>query len=628
MTRTTLFYFRFLLLIPAAITQFLLTPVNNTIGIFFHEEGKVRVSNNKWTLLVYKDLEPIRQAVRHNDKLLSTLSDLTADSSPRITAFKSTVQTHFSLLSRIAESVSLKLSEVTTDSKDYAYRTKRGLINGIGSLFKAITGNLDSSDGEYFNECIDKIAHDERELETLLKNQISVTTSVIKSFNSTLQKLQIDELTFNHDIDEIKTSMIDISDSIKFYESQVRTLELCEFLMESYVYLENYLNDLLNSITFARLKILHSSIINPKDLITSLQEVSRSLSKNNLPFPTYLTYVAQYLDVIELQAFQTENKIVFVLTIPLLEPETYTLYRNFPIPILDNRTGLSHIIPTINKYIARDDDSLLYISPPNLDNCKLVQIKSYICSNLLQYPIDSDATCEAQLLRQSNQLPITCQTSIVLTSEYHVQELDQNYWLITVSGPLPVTIQCGRAEIITKVIRGNTLLRLQPECNSFIGSTRVHSKYPIEVYKNVTYRSHPVIIPYDCCKSFPAKVHVPELKPLKLSNIDTADLNVAQHKLNQYSEQLEKLMDQPFVSKHIHWFTILTIILVVTLIALYIFCKCRRKKPTRLSLPATDDYPPRPRPGTNLIKRLIPKRRTSIHPEEPVPEEPIILSPI
>lgn len=615
------------MLIPAAITQFRLTPVNNTLGLFYHEESTIKISNDKWTLLVYKELDPLKQTIRNNEKLLSALFDLTEESSPRMTAFKTSVQTHFSLLSRIAQSVNEKFLEITSETKNYVFRDKRGLVNGIGSIFKSITGNLDSSDGEYLNACIDKLTGDEQELQHLLKSQISVTTSVIKSFNSTIQKLQIDEITFNEDIDEIRKSILDISDSMIFYEGQVRTLNLCESLMESYIFIENALNDILNAITFARLKILHSSIITPRDLVTSLQEISRSLSKNNLPFPTYTSNVAKYLDVIELEAYQSDSKIVFVLKIPLLEPETFTLYRIFPIPILDNRTGLFHTIPTTHKYIARDDDSLLYVSPQDLRSCKKIQFNLYICSDLMQYPIDSDAICEAQLLRQSNLLPKTCQTSILMASDYHVQELEQNYWLITISDPLPVTVKCGKRETTTNIIRTNSLLKLQPECSAFIGSTRIHSKYIIEKYTNVTYKSHPVIIPYDCCKSFPEQVHLPELKPLKLSNIDAEDLNVAQHKLNQYSEELEKLIHEPFISKHVHWFTIFSIVLIITITVAYICCKCKRRKPMRLSLPDidNDDFPPRPKSGQrreiHYLRKLIPKRRTSIHPEDSIEED-------
>ncbi|XP_060524538.1 uncharacterized protein LOC132702141 [Cylas formicarius] len=157
-------------------------------------------------------------------------------------------------------------------------------------------------------------------------------------------------------------------------------------------------------------------------------------------------------------------------------------------------------------------------------------------------------------------------------------------------------------------------------CSAFIGSSRVRAKYFVEEYKNVTYKSHAVEIPYDCCSHIPEKFQPPELKPLKLSKIDTDDLNVAQHKLHEYSEKLENLLHQPTLQKHSHWLTIISIILMIVLVLCYFVCKCRRKKPTTLSIADGNDpqQPPKPsrRPLLPMqLKSLTPKRRTSIHPE-------------
>lgn len=544
------------------------------------------------------------------------------DNSPRMVSFRSEIQTHVSLLNQISNSVNLKYSELIADTQKFNYRKRRGIFNGIGSVWKSITGNLDASDGEYFNECINKVSQDERHIETLLKNQISVTTSVIKNFNTTIQRLQIDEETFNRDLIEINQSITNIADDLAFYQAQIKTLEICEFLMESYAFVENYLNDALNAVAFARLNILHSSIITPKDLISALQQASQSLRKNNLPLPVYSSSVAQYIDIIELDAFQTDLRIVFVLKVPLIEPESYTLYRLYPIPILDNRTKVFHIVPTTQTYIARDDDSMLYVTLQDLKTCKSLTRNQKICSEVLPYPIDSDAICEAQLLKQTQVLPMTCQVSLLLAKGYNVKQIDQNLWLTSISDPLPITIKCGRRETVTKIINTNSLLQLQPECTAFIGITRVHAKYTTEAYQNVTYRSHQVRIPYTCCNHIPEKLHLPDLKPLKLSKIDLDDLNIAQHKLDQYSDELDKMINKPFIEKHLSWFTISTIIIIILLITLYVFCKCRRKRLLCLTMGQSNEVrpsppkPEHPKPTRRRLVSFLPRKRTAIHPHD------------
>lgn len=550
-----------------------------------------------------------------------------SEPTPRMTALKSEVHTHVSLLTQISDSINLKYSEIIAGTQINNPRNKRGVLNGIGTIWKSITGNLDATDGQYYNDCINKLTNDEHQIENLVKNQISVTTSVIKNFNTTIQKLQIDEETFNKNLIEIQTTLSNISNDLSYYEAQIKLLEICETLMESFVFVKDALDNVLNAIAFARLKILHNSIIIPDDLIDSLQLISQSLKRNNLPLPIFVSNIAQYLDIIELGAYQMDSKIVFILKIPLVEPETYTLYRLYPIPILDNRTGLYHILPTAQKYVARDEDSLFYISMRDLTKCKSLDQNTKICSSLLPYPIDSDSICEAQLLRRSSQLPRTCQTTLLIAKEYYVQEIVPDTWLIAISDPLPVTIKCENMDATTRIINNNSILSLQAQCSAFIGSTRVHSRQQTD-FKEIVYKTHPVQIPFSCCDHLPATRKVPNLKPLKLSKIDVEDLNIAQHKLNQYSEELDKIINEPYISKEISWFSITTIILIVLAIIIYVFYRCKRKhRPTRTFSNNPGDDPPLPPTSTtnerfqiNPRRLINRRRRASIQLGEPLEE--------
>lgn len=302
------------------------------------------------------------------------------------------------------------------------------------------------------------------------------------------------------------------------------------------------------------------------------------------------------------------------------------MYHLYPIPIPDNRTGFHHIISTTQKYIAKDDDSMLYVSPQNPGSCKSLSRNQKICSEMLPHPIDSESICEAQLLKSSiRELPRTCQTSLLLVEEYNVQEIDFNLWLISVSDPLPITIKCEGKDTSTSIAHVNSLLKLQPDCNAFVGSTRVHAKRLVDVYQTVEYRNLPIEIPYKCCQHLPNKQAIPELKPLKLNKINTDDLNIAQHKLDQYSEELDKIINQPFVDKHLSWFTIVTIIFIITLVILYVLNRCRRKRRPMITM-NENDMPPAPRPQERKFRRpnfgsILLKRRPSIHIDDSLDEE-------
>lgn len=519
-----------------------------------------------------------------------------------MTSFRADVQTHISLLNQISYSVKDKFSEIRMDSKRY----KRGILNGAGSLFKAITGNLDAADGEYFTKSINRLNQGQIQVENLLKDQITVTSTVIKNFNQTMQKLRIEEKTFNDDIEKIGRTIRQVHDKLSYLETKLTFIEICEKLMENFILLEDTLSDILNSITFARLKIIHTSIITPENLIAGLQEISQNLVKNNLPLPVRHSSVAQYLEIIELQAFQTQSDLVFVLKIPLVEQQIYTAFHLYPIPIYDDRTGLHHLLSFTQRYIAKNDDSLMYIPISDLSACKPLAVRHKLCSELYAYPIDTNAVCEAQLLKNFNSVPNNCRSSIIFSEGYNVKKLEPNTWLVIIAEPLRVTVNCAKMDTKTITITKNSVLRLQNECSAFIGITKVQAESKKTF--NFTDNSHPVTIPYNCCNSIKTKISIPELKPLKLENLNFEELDIANHKLDQYSRDLDILINQPFVTRNISWFTyaiIGTIIIVMVLFTIKIVWKRSNQSPKHVS----PEEPPTPENIPNLFSRLLPKLR-------------------
>ena len=63
-------------------------------------------------------------------------------------------------------------------------RTKRGLINGLGSIFKSISGNLDYADGERYDKLIQELQNNQINLVNNIKNQNThLLTNLTIQFN-------------------------------------------------------------------------------------------------------------------------------------------------------------------------------------------------------------------------------------------------------------------------------------------------------------------------------------------------------------------------------------------------------------------------------------------------------------
>ncbi|KAJ8936261.1 hypothetical protein NQ318_019747 [Aromia moschata] len=143
--------------------------------------------------------------------------------------------------------------------------------------------------------------------------------------------------------------------------------------------------------------------------------------------PIFTVALTKLLDALE------ENIIGkdYLKIIPLVEQQLYTLYHLYPIPILDNRTGLHHVLSFSQKYIARNDDSLMYIPVKNLNACKQIDPHKKLCSELYAYPIDGNAPCEAQLLKNFKEIPKNCQNVLIFGQGYNVQKLSRKRMWVT-----------------------------------------------------------------------------------------------------------------------------------------------------------------------------------------------------
>ena len=61
----------------------------------------------------------------------------------------------------------------------FTKRIKRGLINGLGSIIKSISGNLDQNDAEKYDNLIDQLKNNQKILqnqnEQIIKNEKQLT---------------------------------------------------------------------------------------------------------------------------------------------------------------------------------------------------------------------------------------------------------------------------------------------------------------------------------------------------------------------------------------------------------------------------------------------------------------------
>lgn len=485
-------------------------------------------------------------------------------------SFGLSIRSHYMTLEIISKRIGNYLRNIQLET---SHRQKRGILNGLGSIWKAISGNLDASDGEYFSDCIDKLEKDDKEIQNLLKNQIQIVSTTIKNFNSTIGKLNIDEENFNQNIEKIQSAIVNAQDERQLLYEQIKIINICESLLESFVLIENELRDISDSINFSKLKILHPSVIKSDDLLDQLVLISRNLDHNNLPLQPSHNNLPGLVNLITLKAFQTEKRLVFILQIPLVSNEQFSAYHLYSIPTKNVgqgnfQTGMFHAILPESKYIALSKDNRLYLRLSSLEECQLISPQVTLCKNILPLALE-DAPCEVNIITELSTKK--CKPIILHFEDYNIIRLKKNKWIAIVSHKLPIVSTCPRESTMTRIVETNSIITMKPRCMAYIGSTQVYAEE--DKTSNITEFDIIPQVPFDCCESLPKETPI-SLKPIKLNSINLDELNTAAHKLEEQQNILNNLGKESFIQRHLSAFAIFTIVVIALLVTCWCWYNC------------------------------------------------------
>lgn len=93
-----------------------LKTIYNTLAIYYYDEYRIVISNNKWTLLVRRNFLAFLHLFNGNNKLILTLINITISDFYRIISFRAQLETYVSL-SKYPIPRKKNISEIILDKK-------------------------------------------------------------------------------------------------------------------------------------------------------------------------------------------------------------------------------------------------------------------------------------------------------------------------------------------------------------------------------------------------------------------------------------------------------------------------------------------------------------------------------
>lgn len=515
--------------------QIKITPIEN--GLLTLKLGTMRARSTQHKFIHYVNLQPVNNELESTESQLLLIKErifqinnCTADTG---------LLTSLSQAQQLVARVKSKLENLLPPGKT---RSKRGLINGIGTASKWLFGTLDDSDRETINKALTKLNENDNHIEYQLRAQMSLTSKLIDEYNETISTLTQNQKTIQNFLTQTITKL---KEEINNTLLTVSVQNVLSQLFVNLEYINEFLDELENAITFASWNLVHNSILPKNSLMSILSKAKELYNSQNI---LELKYFQNYYSYLGTTVHFSDELIIFVISLPILTTEIYSYYHLIPVPV-QNLT----IIPN-TPYLGMSTDT--YIA--TAQSCPKIE-DVYICNSPSQ---PRDDSCLIQLLSEADHNH--CPVHHVSVTKPIFTMLEENHILI-----IPVnTLQIPDCQNGIQTINQPVVLHLPTGCSTTIANQRF------------TATKSEVALPMFLLP----KIEVPKLwnltvnknEPLSLKEVDLSDIS----SLKELAKSIKKSQFTPeyssFLASTNYWLPTTLFVMLFLIISIISYFGCRK----------------------------------------------------
>ncbi|KAL4134811.1 hypothetical protein QTP88_006520 [Uroleucon formosanum] len=441
-------------------------------GMYFENQGPLRLTNSDWKLLIYVKLDNFNQRTKDTmnfyKRTLITCNDLTIAYEGM---FKTTCD-NFKLTSNSLErEVSRKRFYMlqSIDETDTVSREKRGLVNLVGRVQKTLFGTLDDTDAELYDRQIEKLQSSQQNLLKIIDKQTSVLKATANTFKeANKMEAQINRLSvlYNRMADTVNQTIINLD----IVEARTNINEQINILNLLFQQLSFETDTICEIIIAAQGGIMHSSVIAVNELRQQLKDISLIIPKEqSLPFNLNQVSLYELSKISKFNIIYKNETLIFEIVIPLVNSVELTLYHVIPLPVVKNDHYI-HIIPEYSYIaISKTHEYYLTLCMNHLMLCRQTNMGT-LCPETQPLRLGaSELPCEVELFVKPSSIPISCPIHYldITRSIYHRLKY-QNAWIYTIKTTDNVAVSCeNRDQAINIQLTGNGVLTLNEDCRGY-----------------------------------------------------------------------------------------------------------------------------------------------------------------
>lgn len=449
-------------------------------------------------------------------------------------------------------------------------RSKRSAwFAGIGTVFKHIFGTMDEDDAIRYSSALQTLQSNDKKLTSLIQQNILLATSAISSFNETVNSINVNEARLNAAVEKLSLDLRNLSIISNVLNVRISIDEIINTIETCLLTLSFKVDDLLNSVLFTKSNVLHPAIITPNQLYVELiNSVSRLPRYREFPIKIDLDTIHRIMIISELSCYCVDNKIIFVIKVPLVHHTEYYLYKNIPLPVphdTQNPNSYAMIIPTTD-YIAISEDKTSFCTLSHLNLCKQIGTQLFICNKLNEYSsVDTSSRCELEIMTKAvTSLPKSCDFRFVYGNINIWEKLRDNKWLFVQSGSNKLSIECN-TDLTELSISGTGVLNLPDNCIAYFRNIRLFSKSSPKISVN-EIDSNFNLINDSCCNIDKFKSHLPSMSYINLTSLNLENLSGIKRKADNIVTELNSITNQPDIVNTINYtYPTLSVISLITI---------------------------------------------------------------
>lgn len=408
-------------------------------------------------------------------------------------------------------------------------RKRRGLIDGLGTIVKSITGNLDHEDATKFEEEIANIRNRVRTVEVSQRKSLVLAHNTINEFSKQLTKLNNNQKNLASLLQNITNNSNDLSNHLHFLDIYVQIDFSLQIIIDKLMLLED-------AMTFAQLGTMHPSIISSQNLIEELRNLENRFTFNPVASIS-LNNIYKIEKSIKVKAYSTEHSVNFILEIPSVIPKTYDLIHLYSIPNKNNLT----IIPK-SKYLALGNDEYAYLE----EDCQPLTDDIQLCKLLDTRKIEDTDDCIPALIQHRR---ANCTHAKMNLRRGKVQKIGDNNWLLILKEDEIVKTQCN-TKTNYKKLSGIYLATLTEDCQMNV--------------LNKTLQSHTDTIVINEVIPLPEQHQVPE-QPIQFElHIEDISLDSIHELINRAGDiSIPDNYSWPIIAATPSWSTLILYLLLI-----------------------------------------------------------------